>query len=364
MRLDRLPPRLGLLAAGLLIGTSAFVTTVPRLVAAPGSPERVGSIVEPSQAFGDTTIGPITDPDMTTGIMPAPSVWAQPTPSPQLTPAPTPKPPPKATSRPTVTRPAPPKPHKAASNQRVAIFPTSGTQAQFLALMKNMSIDVIEMEPGTYRGWHLFFDIDRTRRPLTVRPAHGTVTFDNAGGGNPDGLLYPGWHGYTAHITFSGPFVIQNYKIEQTGLISTAWASHMAFNGFTVRGTTAPTTNGETAYAVYVSSDGVHRGSYLTFDNWNVDNTKSDQKVSGLQLYHTPQAIGVTALHWRVTGGHWGFVGRGDATGVKIEYWTISGCIVSFDSNGPAGIVKYVHASSSGAPTIRSPMVNGGGNTW
>jgi hypothetical protein len=232
--------------------------------------------------------------------------------------------------------------------------------------MKNMSIDVIEMTPGTYRGWHLSIDIDRTARPLTIRPVSGgTVAFDDTGGTTQEGLLYPGWHGYTSNITFQGPFQITNYTIGQTGLISTAWASQMAFNGFTVRGTTAPTTNGQQAWAAYVSSDGIHRASDLTFDDWDVDNTGTSPTVNGLQLEHAPQADGVTALRWTVKGGRWAFVGRLDATAVDVEGWTISGVAYSsFDSEGPAGIVSNMHVTTSGPPIIDSPMVDGGGNSW
>jgi len=233
--------------------------------------------------------------------------------------------------------------------------------------MKNMSIDVIEMQPGTYRGWHLFFSIDRTARPLTIRPAAGgTVTFDDAGGTTHDGLFYPGWGGYTSHITFQGPFRITNYNIGDTGVIATAWAVDLTFDGFSVSGTLAGSaTNAQNAHVVYISSDGSHRGGNLTFDDWTVNNTASNHRVSALQLYHTPQVHGLTALHWTVTGGYWGFVGRGDATGVDIEGWTISGTSgPAFDSEGPAGIVKNIHASNSGAPEILAPMVNGGGNVW
>jgi len=276
----------------------------------------------------------------------------------------TPTPPPGGSATPTPT--PTPTPAPIIPGQKVVQFGTSGTQAQFLALMKNMSIDVIEMQPGTYRGWHLSFDVDRTARPLTVRPAAGgSVVFDDAGGQTHQGLFYAGWSSYTSHITFQGPFQITNYSIGQTGLVSTAWVADLAFNGFTVRGTTAPSTNGQTAWAVYVSSDGTHRGTNLTFNDWDVDNSGTSPTVNGMQLEHSPQAIGVTALRWTVKGGYWGFVGRADATGVDIEGWTISGTSgPSFDSEGPAGIVKNMHATTSGAPIIQSPMVNGGGNVW
>jgi hypothetical protein len=366
MRLDRLPRRLRVLTACLLIGTSVFVTTAPRLVAGPGHADRIGSLEGSAQALANPTVGPIADPSLAPSatLVPVPTGTALPNPASQPNPVSTPKPPPKATQPPRTTHAPAPKPKPPVSRQKIVQFGTSGTQSQFLALMKNMSIDVIEMAPGTYRNWHIEINIDRTARPLTIRPARGTVTFDGAGSSSHEGLITAGWSGYTSHITFDGPFQITNYKIGQTGLIITDWASYLTFNGFTVRGTTAPSTNGLTAWAVYVSSDGSHHGSHLTFDYWNVDNSASSHKVSGLQLYHTPQATGVTALHWKVTGGYWGFVGRGNATGVKIEGWTISHCVVSFDSNGPAGIVKDMHASTSGAPTIRKPMVDGGGNVW
>jgi len=265
-----------------------------------------------------------------------------------------------------------PTPTPTVSAQKIAQFGNWGTPAQFLALMKDMSIDVIEMAAGTYFGWHLFFDVDRTARPLTVRPAAGaTVIFDDSGGETSDGLFYPGWSSYTSNITFQGPFQVTNYVIGQTGLVSTAWVANLTFNRFVVKGTTAPTTNGQTAWAVYVSSDGTHRGSNLTFNDWNVDNSQSGHKVSGLQIYHTPQAVGISALRWTVTGGFWGIVGRGDATAVVIDGWTIGNTVYPFDSDsgesgrGPAGTVSNMTSTgSANAPIITSPMVDGGGNSW
>jgi hypothetical protein len=368
MRLDRLPARLGVLITCLLVGTAALGTSLPGVIivtGAAGPAQGIGSLGAPHGTLPDSTVGPLSD----ASPMPAATLIPPPSSSPGLTLTPAPKPAPVVRSPAKVTQPArprapAPKPRKTASNQKIVQFPLSGSQSSFEALMKDMSIDVIDMAPGTYHGWHLEFSINRTARPLTIRPARGTVIFDGTGSSSHEGLITAGWSGYAAHITFSGPFQINNYTIGQTGLIITDWASYLTFDGFSVRGTKAPSTNGQTAWAVYISSDGTHHGSHLTFDYWNVDSSASGHKVSGMQLYHTPQAAGVTALHWTVTGGFWGFVGRGNATGVTIEYWTIKNCTVSFDSNGPAGVVKYVHASSSGGPTIRSPMVNGGGNTW
>jgi hypothetical protein len=373
MRLDRLPARLGVLITCLLVGTAALGTSLPGVLVvtgAAGPAQGIGSLGDSLGTLPQSTIGPLSDASPVPAASPVPVATLIPPPSSSPVPTPTPNPKPAVVRAPArVTQPSKPRapapePKKTTSNQRIVQFPLSGSQSSFEALMKDMSVDVIDMAPGTYHGWHLEFSINRTARPLTIRPARGTVIFDGTGSSSHEGLITAGWSGYTAHIAFTGPFQINNYTIGQTGLIITDWASYLTFNGFSVRGTKAPSTNGQTAWAVYISSDGTHHGSHLTFDYWNVDSSASGHKVSGMQLYHTPQAAGVTALHWTVTGGFWGFVGRGNATGVTIEYWTIKNCTVSFDSNGPAGIVKYVHASSSGGPTIRSPMVNGGGNTW
>jgi hypothetical protein len=350
--------------AGLIPAELAYVPNKPDNGPAGGSQSgRVASAPDP-------TPSPRATPLPTTTLATPTPAETPPTPTstPTATLAPptaSPAPPPTATPAPTPGATTTPTPTDTHSPQKIVQFGPSGTQAQFVALMRDMTIDVIEMQSGTYRGWHLRFDVDRSARRLTVRPAPGaTVIFDDAGGRTYGGLFYAGWSGYTSNIAFQGPFRITNYTIGETGLVSTAWVANLTFNDFTVRGTTAPTTNGQTAWAVYVSSDGTHRGRNLTFNDWNVDSSGSDHKVSGLQLYHTPQAAGVTALRWTMTGGHWGFVGRFDATDVEVAGWTISDCVIAFDSQGPAGIVRNMRASTSGPPIIKSPMVDGGGNVW
>ena len=268
---------------------------------------------------------------------------------------------PTATPTPTITN----------NSQKIVQFPSSGTQPQFEALMKDMSIDVIEMQAGTYSGWNLVMNIDRTSRPLIIRPASGaTVIFDGTGDGSGDGPFYfgdsySGGNYYASNITFDGSngiFRIQNYSIGATGLVWMQYVHNITMSNFQVRNITGAA-GGMTSHVVYVSTDGIHAPTNLTFDNWDVQLT--GQLVSALQIYHTPApAQEVTALNWTVSGCHWGFVGRYAATNVNIEGWTISNCAISFDSQGPSGTVKNMHATNSGAPIIQSPMVDGGGNVW
>jgi hypothetical protein len=233
--------------------------------------------------------------------------------------------------------------------------------------MKDMTVDVIELQGGTYRGWHVDVGtVDRAARPLTVRPAQGAaVVFDASGDSNPDGLFYFGWNSYASYITFTGPFTVQNYHLGDTGVIWTGYVRNLTFNGFVLRNVTAPySTNPSNAHSLYISSDGTHRGTNIVANDWNVDVSASGHRVTGLHMYHTPQAAGVTALRWTITGCYWGFVGRGDATSVAIDSWSISDCSISFDSSGPQGVVRNMRATNSGTPIIKSPMVDGGNNVW
>jgi len=230
--------------------------------------------------------------------------------------------------------------------------------------MKNMSVDVIEIAPGTYRGWHLWFDIDRTARPLTIRPAGGTVIFDGAGSSSHQGLFYPGWYHYTSHITFQGPFTVENYALGDTGLVSTAWVSHVAFNGFHTSGITG-LAGGQLSWTVYVSSDGVHSGSNITFDDWTVG-PSANRNVGGLATYHNPNAHGLTALRWTISGASSAIATWGTASGIDIEDWTITGCKYAVSTDGvAAGVLKdNTSTGSTYSVILLSPMVNGPGNSW
>jgi hypothetical protein len=257
-------------------------------------------------------------------------------------------------------------------------FGPSQSQSTFVALARDLSVDVIELQSGTYRGWHLWLNIDRTSNPLTVRPAAGaTVVFD--GGGSSDGLMYlgfpstvpPATGGKTAYITFSG-FQITNYDPSSTGIVTTAWVDHVAINNVVVTNIHgAHGTANQTDHVIYVAGDGGYSGSVahqaqaLTLNNWNVT---SDGSVNGLHIYHPDGGLpnGITALDWifRGNGAQWAAIGRPGATNVTIDGWSITGTRVPVDFEGPSGVVRNTHATSSGSPIILSPMVAGSGNSW
>ena len=144
----------------------------------------------------------------------------------------------------------------------------------------------------------------------SVRPAPGAaVVWDDTGGTSGDSLFYVGsWNGskqVTNYITFDpagtgGSFTVQNYALGQVGLIDTFWVDHVAFNGFHTSGITG-LAGGQLSWTVYVSSDGVHSGSNITFNDWTVG-PSANRNVGGLTTYHDPNAHGVTALRWKISG--------------------------------------------------------------
>ena len=273
-----------------------------------------------------------------------------------------------------------PTPTSTPKSQKIVQFGPSGTQAQFTALLADMSVDVIEIAAGTYTGWHIggssqpIFAISRAARPLLIRPAPGAAVVWDGAGTAGDGWFYAGdWHTggstITDYITFDptgtgGSFTLQNYALGQSGLVSTFWTDHVAFNGFRVRNVTGI---GQTSWAVYVSTDGTHRGSNLTFNNWDVA-VPPGRSISGFQAYHATSGlpVGITLKGWTIDGAWVAMLAWGDVSGVDVENWTITNCGYAVDTDGiAAGILKNNTASGSTyAPIIKAPFIDGGGNIW
>ena len=257
----------------------------------------------------------------------------------------------------------------------IGTFPGAygSSMANFITALSDMSIDTLQITGGTYSNWHdLAVGMDRTARPLLVQPVGGNVIWDG-NGGSGDGLLYPGWGGTPCRwIKFDSAgtgfnFQINNFNLTQTGLISTDWCENCQFNGFHCTGTIAPTTNGMTAWHVYISSDGTHQGKNLTFNNWYADSSTgaAGHQSNGFQTYHAPGPTGTNQINnWTTYAGDWGAVVR-EGDGLNFSGWNIHNAGIPFDCGGGAGTVKNMTSTGSGSgPIINGGMVDGGGNSW
>lgn len=234
---------------------------------------------------------------------------------------------------------------------------TSFSQSDFEALVAAMTCDVIELAAGTYHNWHLRhgLDVDRSSRPLWVRPAPGAaVVWDNAGeGGDATGLAYFGFDHYTSDITFyaagtGGSFTIQNYDIGDTGIVATAYANNIVFNDVTVRNCNGRITT--SSHCVYVSTDHVHRGSNLYFDNWDVDVT--NHVINAMQTFGSPNADGIHFRNWAVRGTNRVAYYWGDGTGLDVAGITVENVNIVFDvqQTVTGHIENYKVISSLGGP--------------
>ena len=252
------------------------------------------------------------------------------------------------------------------------VVPFSGAQAQFLTLMADMTVDVIEMAAGTYSGWSLTVNINRSARPLLVRPASGAaVVFD----GGSSGLLYLGLNGHASDITFDptgGSFTIQNRSVGSTGIVWTGYVERIRLDHFVIRNCSGAAAASQ-GHCLYISSDGTHRAKGIIANGWDVG-PSAGRSLNGLQLYHNLNVDGVTVHDWKVSGCNRGAYLWSDATGVSVDGWTIADCNVAIDARETAvGKVSNCHATNCAVEGITKPgtgnwtdaaMVDGGGNTW
>ena len=112
------------------------------------------------------------------------------------------------------------------------------------------------------------------------------------------------------------------------------------------------------------SFDGVLRRN-ITFNDWTVGPSKN-RNVGGLTTYHDPNAHGVTALRWKISGASSAIALWGTARGIDVEDWTITGCNYAVSTDGvAAGVLKdNTSTGSTNSLILLAPMVNGAGNSW
>jgi len=258
-----------------------------------------------------------------------------------------------------------------ADNQKVIKrFTAAMTSAAFATMVADMTIDVIEMEAGTYQDWAAVdISVNRSTRPLTVRPAPGAaVVWDGSTDDSTDGLFYFGNSALCSYITFDpegtgGSFTVQNYNIGQTGLIVTAYASHVTVNGFKTRTCTESAASGTTRWSVYVASDGTHRSDNLTFNDWD---SSPGTGINHFQINASAShgADGVIVKHWVSNGGNYGAYVAGDSTLVVLDgLMMMNHAVAGIETGGTATVtVRNCAAINCGANVFSATTTDGGGN--
>jgi hypothetical protein len=248
-------------------------------------------------------------------------------------------------------------------------FPATGTEAQFLATLADPTIDILELAPGTYHFARTVIDVDRTARPLIIRPAAGArVVFagDAAGGGQ----FYFGQGGVAAYLDFEFAGVtFDGYAPCDTGLVWLGNANHITFDGPTVRNAATCAGPGPIdSWALYLSVDGGVSPSDVVADDWTV--IGADHNFSALQVGHPPSSEAhISARRWNVSGVAYSVYAYGTVTDLILDGWTIANSVVAdrpytlYFGPGVSGTYSNMHATGSGGIESKGAMTDGGGNS-
>ena len=273
------------------------------------------------------------------------------------------------------TPPAPP------PSSVVATLGPSTTSAQLLAKMADMTIDVIELTAGTYSALTnpTYVDgIDRTSRPLTIRPASG-ATVIIPGGTRP--AFYFGLSSKVSYTTMPGLTLSGfNFSATDDGILWTGWVDHLTLNSMIVTNVLGATPY--MSWALYISSDCKgHAGTDITANGWTVDASVSGARgIGGLAMGNGPLGpINITANGWTISHAKYAWYMHQDtsaergSTNCHMDGWTITDCGYNSGVLCAAyygymdGTYSNMHATGCGCSLYQegSPnMTDGGGNSW
>ena len=274
------------------------------------------------------------------------------------------------TEQASVATPAPtPAPAPTASTQRVVSFTPNQTSSEFLTLLADESIDVIELS-GTYHLPEIDINIDRTH-PVVVRPAAGaTVVMSGAAsGGNPQ-LMF-GYDGPAGNITMQN-LIFDGYILRKQGIVQGFDCHDITLNDMVVRNSRADGTYAQPyqSWAIYLVADATHYPVNFTADRWTVDVV--DRQMCGVKICGGSH---VTLSGWSVSHAYFAVYGGGSwgpLNDFVLDDWTIS------DVGGPewgssnmsvgiadaSGRFSNMHLVSSGEIVVDgTPRMTDGGNS-
>jgi hypothetical protein len=246
----------------------------------------------------------------------------------------------------------------------VRSLPAPATAAQFLALVADMSIDVIELS-GIYTGWSATINVDRSARPLTVRPAPGAiVTFSGAGA--TSGLFRFGQGGVAKAITMSD-FTLVAWTFKDTGLVWTGNADGITLDRITLLNCNGVLpVLGQMAWCLYISYDGGVAADNITANDWTI--IGAGRTLNGAQLRGTGHA-NIALRRWNVAHLAYAFYDSSDTAGLTLDDWTLDDCgqvagtPASIVFTGSTGTYRNIRATNS-LPLLLAPgtgMSGGGG---
>lgn len=273
-------------------------------------------------------------------------------------------------------------------SQNVAQFPGAGpnTAAAFLSLVANMTYDAIEIAGGTYTWDGVHIDVDRSSRPLTVRPRSGEIVTFVGDGATSEGIFFLGYNSYTAYITFDGiidgGFQFTGMELAAAGIWEVRSSSHVTIAHCRYTNIRRSTTIGDDpqpykTWMFYISmGSGVRNNADLWIHHQKVDRPTINRNHAFANNGSSTLVNGDIKIGPGIdlTGVTYAFYGDVANTGhtLTLDGWTLNDCGWSGDPSSirfTAKVINVVysniHATSSDPLHNQSlgTVVNGGGNS-
>lgn len=266
--------------------------------------------------------------------------------------------------------------------QKTVTLSPSNTAAQFRAAVADLSVDVIELTTGTYNWQNVQIDVDRTSRPLTIRPASGaTATF--VGPATTSGSIFVFGNNATAkYITMDGikpdGFVFRGFAIVASGVFGVNGSDHVTFRNMTFQNLTRDPKFGNPSepyksWLFYIYSPVGRLNDHLVIDHITGLPPAVSRDISGIQISSTSVMQGtITLTNINLTNYDYAFYSEVPTTNLILDTWTITNCgnhstpaSVSFTPVNINGTYKNLHATLSDPLRNNSTgaMINGGGNS-
>ena len=221
----------------------------------------------------------------------------------------------------------------------VAILPLGAgtTAAQFASACNNLNYDVVELTASSYTlGASVYLDIDRTSRPLTVRPAAGVnPIFKGSGDSSASGGIFFGLTKPTKWITMTG-LTFDQYLLAQAGIFELRQTDHITLNNMTIQNITRYALYSDKPYKTWGAYISV-KNTNLSADNWTIVGANRDW--SGIQIDSGVSADTIKLTNIHMSHLDYAFYENVPTTNLVLSDWTVDDC-------GESGTAISFHQAS------------------
>lgn len=258
--------------------------------------------------------------------------------------------------------------------------------AEFEAATENMGIDTIELASGNYTWQSVSINVDRSARPLTIRPALGaTVNF--VGPATSTGIIFLlGQVNRTKYVTFDGraggggasAMFFKDMAIPQAGVFEPRGTDYCTFKYLTFQNISRDTGYSDQPYKTwcfYISAAGSGSNDHLLIDHCSFKAPASYRDVSAIQVASSGSHGNISITNVvEMQDYHYAFAADlVSISNLVLDTWTMDDCgrttnnssIRILSGSSVNGTYSNIVATSS-EPFVNAgsgTMTNGGGNS-